>query len=111
MKSNPISNFLTKISKSLKSKKSNRKHRRKSSKKSQKCKRTTQKGGVGFKYDLSSCSIGGRPEVVPTSDCPPGVGPGSADFANAVYNMKGGAKRKNRTCKRKTRPCNRGSRK
>lgn len=58
--------------------------------------RKAQRGGVGFKYEVGACAIGGRPPVVATSDCP-GVGPGSADFANALYglppNQLGGTKR------------------
>lgn len=53
--------------------------------------KTSQRGGVGFKLDVTSCPIGGRPPVVPTSDCPHGVGPGSTNFANALY----GGKRRN----------------
>jgi hypothetical protein len=62
--------------------------------------RTTQKGGVGYKLDvLKNCKIGGLPEVVATSDCPP-IGPGDSHFAQALY---GGAKtkRKSRHSKRR----------
>lgn len=58
--------------------------------------RKAQRGGVGFKYEVGACSIGGRPPVVATSDCP-GIGPGSADFANALYGLnssQAGGKRK-----------------
>lgn len=53
--------------------------------------KTSQKGGVGFKLEVGACPIGGRPPVVATSDCPAGVGPGSAKFANALY---GGSKKR-----------------
>lgn len=57
-------------------------------------KKTSQKGGVGFSPDVSACPIGGLPEIVPTSDCPNKVGPGSKNFAKALYtDMKGGAKK------------------
>lgn len=62
--------------------------------------RTTQKGGVGYKLDvLKNCKIGGLPEVVATSDCPP-VGPGDSNFAQALY---GGSKRKTRRAKKLSR--------
>jgi hypothetical protein len=48
----------------------------------------SQKGGVGFKLEVGACPIGGRPPVVATSDCPAGVGPGSPNFANALYGGK-----------------------
>lgn len=62
--------------------------------------RTAQKGGVGYKLDvLKNCKIGGLPEVVATSDCPP-IGPGDSNFAQALY---GGSKtkRKSRQTKRR----------
>ena len=101
MKTNPVTNLLNKIKKSFTSK----------TKRSHKRRRTTkakhQKGGVGFSPDVSACRIGGLPEIVPTSDCPAGVGPGSKHFAKAVYGMKGGAKKrsakKSRSNKRKGR--------
>lgn len=55
-----------------------------------------QMGGVGFKLDVNACPIGGRPPVTATSDCPD-VGPGSLDFANALYNFNkqnGGTKKR-----------------
>lgn len=59
-----------------------------------------QKGGVGYKLDVfKNCKIGGLPEVVATSDCPP-VGPGDSHFAQALY---GGSKRKTRRSKLKSR--------
>jgi hypothetical protein len=65
--------------------------------------RKLQRGGVGFKYEVGACPIGGRPPVVATSDCP-GVGPGSADFANALYGLNseqvGGKRKKNSKSKR-----------
>lgn len=58
--------------------------------------KANQKGGVGYKLDvLKNCKIGGLPEVVATSDCPP-VGPGDSHFAQALY---GGSKRKTRRAK------------
>lgn len=63
----------------------------------------SQRGGVGYKLDVfKNCKIGGLPEVVATSDCPP-VGPGDSNFAQALY---GGSKRKlkrRQTKKRSTR--------
>ncbi len=57
---------------------------------------THQKGGVGLKLDVAkNCKIGGLPEVVATSDCPP-LGPGASNFAQALY---GGSKRKTRRAK------------
>ena len=59
-----------------------------------------QKGGVGYKLDVfKNCKIGGLPEVVATSDCPP-VGPGDSHFAQALY---GGSKRKTRRAKLRSR--------
>ena len=85
-------------SKSKKSSKPSKRHRqpsmskkhhmkRRKSRKSKKGSKTykKQKGGVGFTPDVTSCKIGGLPEIKPTSDCPPGVGPGSASFAKALY--------------------------
>ena len=73
-------------------------------------KRKTQNGGVGFTKDVSACRIGGLPEVVPTSDCPPGSGPGSLDFAKALYGenlsmrQNGGSKRRRGgSCSKKNR--------
>ena len=94
MKSNPVTDLLNKIKKSLTSKgKGKRSTRRRRTTKA-KGKKATQKGGVGFSPDVSSCRIGGLPEIVPTSDCPAGAGPGSKHFAKGVYGMKGGAKRR-----------------
>jgi hypothetical protein len=104
MKSNPVTNFLAKIKKSLsrkgKGKGKTTSRRRRTNKKGKK--QQPQKGGVGFSPDVSACRIGGRPEIVPTSDCPPGVGPGSKDFAKAVYGLKGGSRRR-RSNRRRTR--------
>lgn len=92
-------NFKNMISKRNKSKKNNKKYK------------ATQKGGVGFKLEVASCPIGGRPAVVATSDCPSGYGPGSVDFANAVYGseskQQGGSRRRsmsrsNKLCKGKS---------
>jgi hypothetical protein len=68
-----------------------------------------QKGGAG--YSLTDCRIGGLSEVRAYSECPQNVGPGSADFAKALYsapilfsgNQAGGShhrRRKSRTQKR-----------
>ena len=104
MKVNPVTNLLNKIKKSFTSKAKRSNRRRRTNKK---CKKSAQKGGVGFSPDVSACRIGGLPEIVPTSDCPAGTGPGSKHFAKAVYGMKGGAKRrsakKSRSNKRKGR--------
>jgi len=70
-----------------------------------------QKGGVGFASDISSCKIGGLPEIIPTSDCPSGFGPSSKDFAQALYgdsltskkSQLGGKKKKEKKYKRKKR--------
>lgn len=86
-------NLMSKIKKYLsKGKKNKTKRRRRTNSK--------QNGGVGFSPDVSACRIGGLPEIVPTSDCPKGAGPGSAEFAKALYGMKGGAKRKRHTKRR-----------
>jgi hypothetical protein len=77
------------LTKRYRSKKLNKRNKRNKTRK-------TQRGGVGFKYEVGACPIGGRPPVVATSDCP-GVGPGSADFANALYGLNSaqvGGKRK-----------------
>ena len=89
-------NFKKMIAKRNKSRKTNKLSKSKSS----------QKGGVGFKLEVGACPIGGRPAVVATSDCPSGHGPGSTDFANAVYGLGGkqdGGSRKRRTRNTKTR--------
>lgn len=88
-------NFKKMIAKRNKSRKTNKVSKSKSS----------QKGGVGFKLEVGACPIGGRPAVVATSDCPSGHGPGSPDFANAVYGLEGkqsGGSRKRRTRNNKT---------
>jgi hypothetical protein len=113
MKSNPVTDLLNKIKKSLTSKgkcKHSTRRRRTTKAKGKKVTKNqnqnqnqNQKGGVGFSPDVSSCRIGGLPEIVPTSDCPAGAGPGSKHFAKAVYGMKGGAKGKKRVGKGKKR--------
>lgn len=108
MKTNAFTNLLVKIKKSLSKKgkgkgKGKGKTTTRSLKSSKKGKTLQQNGGVGFSPDVSACRIGGRPEIVPTTDCPPGVGPGSRDFAKALYGMKGGAKRRRSTRRRRTR--------
>ena len=88
-------NFKKMIAKRNKSRKTNKVSKSKSS----------QKGGVGFKLDVGACPIGGRPAVVATSDCPSGHGPGSLDFANAVYGLEGnqqGGSNKRKTKNNKT---------
>lgn len=83
-----------------------RNHRKKSTKRSHK---KHQKGGAG--YTLTDCRIGGLSEVRAYSECPQNVGPGSADFAKALYsapilfsgNQAGGThhkRRKSKTIKR-----------
>jgi len=42
-----------------------------------------QKGGAG--YTLTNCRIGGLSEVRAYSECPQNAGPGSAEFAEALY--------------------------
>ncbi len=79
--------------------------RKKSTKRSHK---KHQKGGAG--YTLTDCRIGGLSEVRAYSECPQNVGPGSADFAKALYSapilfsgQAGGShhrRRKSRTQKR-----------
>jgi hypothetical protein len=83
-----------------------RNHRKKSTKRSHK---KHQKGGAG--YTLTDCRIGGLSEVRAYSECPQNVGPGSAEFAKALYsapilfssNQAGGShhrRRKSKTLKR-----------
>jgi hypothetical protein len=108
MKSNPVTNLLNKIKKSLTSKgkgKRSTRRRRTTKAKGKKVTQTqnnAQKGGVGFSPDVSACRIGGLAEIVPTSDCPAGAGPGSKHFAKAVYGMKGGAKRRSAKGKKRS---------
>ena len=62
-----------------------------------KTKKRQQRGGVGYSLDVTKkCKIGGRPEVVATSDCPE-LGPGDPGFAQALY---GGSRRKTKRVKK-----------